>query len=96
MKTLNDYVRGNGFVPILLVQEYKGNGKKLYLCKEETRTDYFFMDGKEVCFAVNYPSDRTYELSLDIINKRNVEQALVEIKKQPAYKRFQQFIKDRT
>jgi hypothetical protein len=54
------------------------------------------MDGEEVCFSVNYPNDKTYELNLDIINNRNVEQALKEIEKQPAYKRFQQFIKDRT
>lgn len=95
MKTLEDYIRGYGFVPILLVLEYKHGGRRYSLTKQEGYSSYYFMEDKEVVFRRFAGNNNLDRLVIDYRNHKDPE-VLERIKEDPMYKAFVKFVKERT
>ena len=96
MKTLRDYVKGYGYVPILLIAEHKSKGVRYSLVKEETYDSFYYMKGEEVVMKKFLPNDRFPKLAIDHLNHKKDENIINQIKECDSYKAFVKFIKDQT
>ena len=96
MKTLRDYIKGYGYVPILLIAEQKSKGVRYSLVKEENYDSFYYMKGEEVIKKEYIPNDLFPKLSIEHINHRHDESIINKIKECDSYKKFVKFIKEQT
>ena len=96
MKTLRDYVKGYGFVPILLLASHTAkDGTRYELVKEESYPVYYFMKGEEVVKKEYIQGDKLQKLSIDHINHPRDITVIEEILEQPSYNSFVKFVYDK-
>lgn len=99
MKTLKDYIKGYGKVPITLIAEHTSkDGTKYYLCKQDGYNSYYFMKGDEVVKKEYIGGNDQFEkLSLKLINNKRDPEACKIIRKElencTSYIMFKNFIK---
>lgn len=96
MKTLQDYIRGYGYVPILLVAEYRYNGVRYSLVKQEDYDSFYFMKDKEVVKKKYIPHDRFPKLAIDHLNDKKNQGIINAVHECDSYKSFVKFIKEET
>lgn len=95
MKTLRDYIKGYGFVPILLIASHTAkDGTRYELVKQEGYGSFYFMKGEEVVKKEYLPNDKYPQLSIDHINHPRDITVIEEILDQPSYQKFVKFIYD--
>lgn len=96
MKTLADYIRGYGSVPILLIAEYKYQGIRYSLLKEDGHDSFYFCKGNEVIYVKRFPRDQFPRLAIDHINNRKDTSIIDKIEGCASYKAYVSFIKEQT
>lgn len=96
MKTLEDYIRGYHYVPILLVLQYIDKGTRYSLQKEENHDTFYFLKGDEVIHAKRFPHDPLPRLAIDHINDKKNEEIIWKMQQCASYKAFSRFIKEET
>lgn len=96
MKTLRDYVKGYGYIPILLIAEHRSNGVIYSLTKEEAYDSFYFMKGEEVVMKKFLPNDKFPKLSIQHLNHKKDQDIINQIKECDSYKAFVRFIKEQT
>lgn len=94
MKTLRDYIKGYGFVPILLLADFSDNGDRYYLCKEYGHNSFYYMKGNEVLDIRYITGDELEKLSIKYLNDKNNPELKERIEKQISYQAFVKFISD--
>ncbi len=95
MKTLKDYIKGYGYVPILLLAQHKDkDGNKYQLVKEENYQVYYFLKNEEVIKKEYINGDKFQKLSVDHMNYPRDVTVIEEICEQPSYQKFVKFVYD--
>lgn len=95
MKTLRDYIKGYGRVPILLVAEHRSkDGTRYQLTKQEGYNSFYYMKGEEVVKKEYIPNDRYPELAIAHLNDKRDPQIVKEICEQVSYIKFVKFVFD--
>lgn len=98
MKTLKDYIKGYGSVPITLIASHiDKDGNKYYLVKQDGYSVYYYLKGDEVLKKEYIVNDHFENLALKYINAKNPEtrKAIVkDIEEQMSYKIWVSFIKE--
>lgn len=100
MKTLRDYIKGYGRVPIILIAEHKAkDGTRYCLCKQDGYNSFYFMKGEEVIKKEYiHGHDEFEKLALKFINSKGdpktQELIKIELGQVQTYNMFKKFIKD--
>ena len=95
MKTLRDYIKGYGYVPIILIASHKAkDGTRYELVKQEGYGSLYFMKGDEVVKKEYMPDDKFEKLAIDHINHPRDITVIEEIMDQPSYQKFVKFVYD--
>lgn len=96
MKTLRDYIKGYGFVPIILICEYKHGNTRYQLCMQDGYGSYYFMKDDEVIKQEYHSTNSLRKLMIQHANHPKDESINIQIKEDELFKSFQRFILEQT
>lgn len=95
MKTLRDYIKGYGYVPILLIaQHISEDGTRYQLVKEEKYPTLYYLKGEEVVKKEYLPNDKYVDLAIDHLNHPHDVTVIEDICDQLSYQHFVKFVYD--